>query len=245
MAETVRMGIGVGDIANSVNHKYLLQQYFFLKLLCYYHFNRFFVLTGNEVRYFVDESQSSQKGSFPLQASCTVEYKPATSKKKFLFLLAETEGTEKRNLMINAPDSQSYQKWFLALKEVIEGYQKPPSRKSTSNEQNSSVVNSTETGAVDNVKTVAESSVTDAIISGTPGLVLKVKIPNGKVFINVLLDSSIALSAVILGNDCPHAVPDKDGNLNDTYDVCINGDSKSTDFYFDVSVDEVTVGCGA
>ena len=80
-----------------------------------------------------------------------------------------------------------------------------------------------------------ETVPSSGVIIGVPGYVMKSKVVSGKVFVNVLFDDSVRISGVILGDNCPHPVPDKEGNMSDTYDVCINSRSRNDDFNRDVS----------
>jgi hypothetical protein len=160
-----------------------------------------------------------------------VSAKPSSGKRKQLLLITDSSSSSKSKLLINAPDAQSYQEWVAVLNEVIDIL-------SGKHKAAPEAIIHLKTANVEQfpISTVKESSGTSSdVISGSRGYVMKSKVASGKVFVNVFYDESVDLSAVILGNNCPHPVPDKEGVLSDTYDVCINIDSKSDDFNREVS----------
>jgi hypothetical protein len=204
---------------------------------------RFFVLSGSELKYYVDDSLSNNKGTFPLNESCIIEAKPATSKRKFLFLITDVAGTEKRKMIMNAPDAPSYQNWFTSLQKVVDNLKLEKRKSSESKGSSGSRTPSVGGSETISSKQSAETKELPSVLNGSPAFVLKSKVAGEKVFVNVLVDDSIPLSAAILGDDCPHAVPYKDGNLSDTYDVCINSESRSDDFNREVRARESSVVC--
>eukprot|EP00603_Paraphysomonas_imperforata_P005993 CAMPEP_0114432734 /NCGR_PEP_ID=MMETSP0103-20121206/11316_1 /TAXON_ID=37642 ORGANISM="Paraphysomonas imperforata, Strain PA2" /NCGR_SAMPLE_ID=MMETSP0103 /ASSEMBLY_ACC=CAM_ASM_000201 /LENGTH=386 /DNA_ID=CAMNT_0001602435 /DNA_START=1 /DNA_END=1158 /DNA_ORIENTATION=- len=187
--------------------------------------NRFFILTGTEISYYVNESKSTLKGTFPVNSSCTIDAVAASSKRKFQLQITDHSIKNKKNKMLmNAPDAETKQEWISKIQEVLDLL---AGKHSTSTKSSSSMDTSLkDTRSHENE---LKSSV-GGIISGAPVYVMKSKLSSGKVFVNVCCDDSIAISAVILGENCPHAVPDKEGNMSDTYDVCINSQSKDDQF---------------
>ena len=175
----------------------------------------------------MDESLSNLKGNFPLNEFCVVERKPPTSKRKFLFLLCDSSTkSDLGKLLMNAPDNQTCENWISKLGEVIE-FLSGNKQGSTLNDV---VQENIHKGSVDDTKTIKSSLLASTSVSGSHAFVMKSKVVGGKVFVNVLFDSGVPVNAVIVGNECPHQVADKEGKLSDTYDVCINEDSKSDNF---------------
>lgn len=161
--------------------------------------------------YYVNDTKSSHKGTFPLGSSCTVEVKPATAKRKFLLLLTDSDSKSKSKMLMNAPTADSRDEWIAKIEEVVNlmsGKQSVP------------------------LVVAKESSLKNAvpIVNGIPKFVMKIKVATGKVFVNVCCDDGIAPLGVIVGENCPHPVPDKEGCISDTYDVCINSQTTEDDF---------------
>jgi hypothetical protein len=173
--------------------------------------------------YYVNDTKSSHKGTFPLGSSCTVEVKPATAKRKFLLLLTDSDSKSKSKMLMNAPTADSRDEWIAKIEEVVN---------LMSGKQSVPLVVAKESSLKNAVpsKSYVGMTTEGGIVNGIPKLVMKIKVATGKVFVNVCCDDGIAPLGVIVGENCPHPVPDKEGCISDTYDVCINSQTTEDDF---------------